>query len=120
MTGQRWHEGQAVTIIGAMGSMRLSTIEKITHKGKQIRVAGNVTPFDGEGRTKSRSQRIVPTTPEHVATIERKALDDRLDELLGVHDGFVGRTSKRAALSTETVRGVIALIEGQAKKPGAA
>ena len=113
MSEQKWHEGQPVTMIGLTGRMVLSTIEKVTHRGKQIRVAGNVTPFDGEGRTKSRGQRIVPTTPEHVATIERKALDDRLDTLLGVHEGFVGRTSKRAALSTETVRGIIALIEGQ-------
>ena len=112
--------GQAVTLItfGAVATgLTLTKVAAVKFGGKRVHVEGSSTVFDvngspKDGRGHGYRCRLEPTTPEHIAAVERDALWVRVGKAIGApweKDDSIAK--KRVAITPDTLRAVVTLLE---------
>ena len=114
MSAAAFTEGQRVAVLSRIYGLKgVATVERITHRGTRVHVAGYATPFSRHGDT-SGALSIIPATAEHEAQATRMVLWRRIDEALGTDAVAALRAEKRAAISVATLERVAALLAGGA------
>lgn len=104
--------GQRVTVLSDIGRpVAITTVRLISHKGTRVHLAGSERTYNKHGGS-DRGSRIVEVTPEHEEVFERERLF--ADLMSAVYDySDEARARKRAAVTTATLRAIVALLKGE-------
>lgn len=103
--------GQRVTVLSEFDRpLAITTVRLVSHRGTRVHLADRKRTFDKHGNGGGYpGGRITPTTPEHEEHFERVSL---FETIMGAVYGYSDsvQDAKRAAISTATLRAVVALL----------